>query len=279
MTTPSQASSNRSQTAGPDSSSRSRLEQLRDERGPKLGEPIERSSSSPKPISECRRYSQKPGLDVCKAPGDTPPIDGCNCPRCIEVRHQRAVREAYWRDASMPPRHAETPPGKLFGTEWQRRLADLTSRLGSGFLIALIGPRGTGKTQKAAETIRCATLDRGLPSLYCKIGEFFLELRATYSSQTSTERSVIERHLHPHLLVLDEIGVRAETTFEDTMFTLLIDRRYDAMKDTILISNQTREGLLGSVGKSIESRLLESGGIIMCDWASFRGRPPGAFGD
>ena len=129
------------------------------------------------------------------------------------------------------------------------------------------------------ETIRCATLGQGLNSRYCKIVEFFVQIRATYTSKTSSEELVIARHIHPDLLVLDEIGVRGETTFEDTMFTHLIDRRYDAMKDTILISNQTREGLLGSVGKSIESRLLESGGIITCDWASFRGRPPGAFGD
>lgn len=126
----------------------------------------------------------------------------------------------------MPRRHAETPAENLLGAEWRTKLADLTSRLGSGFLIVLIGPRGTGKTQLVAETIRCATLGQGLSSRYCKIVEFFVQIRATYTSKTSSEESVIARHIHPDLLVLDEIGVRGETTFEDTMFTHLIDRRY-----------------------------------------------------
>jgi hypothetical protein len=43
------------------------------------------------------------------------------------------------------------------------------------------------------------------------------------------------------------------------------------MRDTIMISNETPEKMLAQVGPSIEDRMRECGGIIECNWPSFRG--------
>ena len=66
---------------------------------------------------------------------------------------------------------------------------------------------------------------------------------------------------------------RAETQFEDRMISHLIDLRYDAMLDTILISNQAKESFADSIGKSAVSRLIETGEVIECNWESFRKKP------
>lgn len=42
------------------------------------------------------------------------------------------------------------------------------------------------------------------------------------------------------------------------------------MKDTIPIANLKEEEFLKSIGQSAESRLREVGGVIVCDWPSFR---------
>ena len=66
--------------------------------------------------------------------------------------------------------------------------------------------------------------------------------------------------------------VRGETEFENRVLDNLVDLRYDAGLDTILISNQTREEFGKPLGLTIISRIHESGDIIECKWESFRKR-------
>lgn len=102
---------------------------------------------------------------------------------------------------------------------------------------------------------------------------FFLALRATYSKDVpDTEGDVLSAFVAIRLLVIDEVGVRGEKPFEDRMLTTLIDERYDRKRDTVLISNQTAADFRAVLGESIVDRLRETGGIIECNWRSFRGR-------
>jgi len=54
------------------------------------------------------------------------------------------------------------------------------------------------------------------------------------------------------------------------MLTALIDYRYSQMRDTVIISNLKREAFTASMGASVVSRMIEAGGIIECNWPSFR---------
>ena len=72
------------------------------------------------------------------------------------------------------------------------------------------------------------------------------------------------------LLVLDEIQVRSDTEWENSVLTDLIDSRYAAVRSTLLIANLERSALAASLGDSVASRLEETGTIIPCDWPSFR---------
>jgi DNA replication protein DnaC len=191
-----------------------------------------------------------------KAPSSIELFRAANVPQ----RHQRKVRE-------------EPPP-------WVQARDKIIRKIGSGFLIALIGRRGPGKTQIAEQAIVIATsMQRS--ALYVRAMTIFLDLRATFKSEADSEASIVERYRTPKLLVIDEMQERGETPWEDRMLNHLIDLRYGDMSDTLLVANLTRKALAKSLGESISERLRETGGIIECTWASFRkaSNSPASTGD
>lgn len=138
-------------------------------------------------------------------------------------------------------------------------------------IIAVLGHRGAGKTHQA-----CALVNH-----FCSLGRsavimsamsFFLLVRATYRADAAeTEDQVIERLVRRDLLVLDELHERGDTPSEDRLLHRLINRRYERLKPTVLISNQTQEQFARQVGESIVDRIREGGRIITCGWSSLRG--------
>ncbi len=154
--------------------------------------------------------------------------------------------------------------------EQSEKIEVLEAKLGTGMLFALLGTRGTGKTQMAAELCKIAAT-KGIMARYNMAMEFFMELKETYRQHSErTEADVIRSYCSPQLLILDEVHERGETEWEDRLLTAMIDKRYSALKDTILISNQTPKVFCKTIGNSILSRLHETGGIVVCDWKSFR---------
>lgn len=169
--------------------------------------------------------------------------------------------------ANFPARHAERDLTE--GLEWNAALASLRARIGFGFLVAILGKRGAGKTQLAVEAIR-GRIEAGHTGRYVKAMDMLIRFREAFRKDGPSEGEVIEEFLKPSILVIDAMEERAETQFEDRMISHLIDLRYDAMLDTILISNQAKESFAESIGKSAVSRLIETGEVIECNWESFR---------
>src|SRR5262249_28160199 len=137
----------------------------------------------------------------------------------------RQRREAdLLRRSGAPPRHLNTTP--LLEENWCR--VDKTIRLHeeTGFIIALLGQRGVGKTQLGVEAIKRAAL-AGRPSLYVTAYDLFLEVRSTYrEGADKSEHDVLAKYSRPFLLVLDELGKRNETDWENNLLVELIDARY-----------------------------------------------------
>ena len=154
--------------------------------------------------------------------------------------------------------------------DWIAGYEELLNILGSGMTAALIGQRGTGKTQMAVELIRHACFQE-ITSRYKMTMDFFMDLKESYDNKAIiTESEIIKAYISPQLLVLDEIHERGDSSWENRLMTHMINKRYGAMKDTVLISNQTPEVFGKSIGNSILSRLNETGAIIVCNWESFR---------
>lgn len=149
---------------------------------------------------------------------------------------------------------------------WGETFREYSAKVGrDGVILALVGERGSGKTQLATEIGRAA-LNSDLSAYYTTAMEFFLRLQSAMNSREDSVLEIIQARKRPRILVIDEMQERGESAWEDRILTHLIDARYGAGKDTILIANQTPQAFAASVGTSIMRRLNETGGIIECNW-------------
>lgn len=156
---------------------------------------------------------------------------------------------------------------------WNNKFVKIAEAIkaGKGTLFMLAGERGCGKTQLSVCLIKML-LENGETARYNKTMDFFKSVKDTYKLPNKTENDVIKEYKSPKLLVLDEIQVRSESAWENNLLTYLIDIRYDYMLNTILIGNIAINKVRDNVGDSIYSRMEETGGIINCDWKSFRAK-------
>ena len=190
-----------------------------------------------------------------------------------DASRARELAEDLWRHSNAPKIHAE----RTLATEgpsaaaWNLKLEALTAKLGTGCTLAFVGDRGPGKTQMSVELIR-RSCRAGRSARYATAMEFFLAVRDGFRKDGPSQVEVLSRYETPALLVLDEMQVRGDTRWEDQLLTHLIDTRYRARRDTILIANLTHEAFDAAVGPNITGRIIESGGVLSFDWPSFRGR-------
>lgn len=169
-------------------------------------------------------------------------------------------------ESNIPKRHLDQK--EWTGDKWLKVESRLNARSGSGFIIALCGHRGTGKTQLAASLARSVALS-GKTVRYQTAMGFFLDIKESFDGKKS-EKEVIANYAAPRLLIFDEMQERGETAWEDRLITHLIDKRYGMEKDTLLITNQNTEEFQKSIGNSVASRISETGGFYLCDWPSYR---------
>lgn len=176
-------------------------------------------------------------------------------------------------EAKLPVRHAMCPV-RNNNESWNKAYATVCSRIGSGTILMLCGTRGSGKTQIAIEALRHGA-KCGKTLRYTSAMDFFMALKDSYRRDSrKSEYDVLAEHVKPSVLVIDEIGKRSDSDWENSLLFHLLDKRYCALKDTILISNQERGDALNGLGASLVSRIQETGGVIECSWKSFREARP-----
>lgn len=183
-----------------------------------------------------------------------------------------------------PDRHRANT--ELSGTEWQEAYQKALEIAESGGIIVCYGRRGTGKTQIAVEIAQNARFNNAelprrewtmqshpeyRPAIYCKAMEIFIDLKNSFQRPAApSEKAIIDKLASAAFLVVDEAHVRGETKYEDDKLTHIIDKRYDAMRPTMLITNLQRKEFAAQLSPSILSRIEEQGGGIECNWESFR---------
>lgn len=98
-------------------------------------------------------------------------------------------------------------------------------------------------------------------------------VKATYNASSEmTEREVIETYADYDLLVIDEVSVNYGTEADKIILFDILNRRYQAMKPTIFISNLSLPELTEFVGERVIDRMKENNGaVINFDWQSERG--------
>lgn len=184
------------------------------------------------------------------------------------AREKHPDADRLWNKSRVMPRHRIALLRKDAPADWQTTCTDLIGKIGTGFFVALVGKRGTGKTQIGAEIIRESCL-MGRESMYTDAIDIFVAVRETFSGERS-EKAAMTEYSRPQMLVIDEVQERGETAWEDRLLTSILNKRYGNLLDTLLISNLTAPEFAKSLGASAISRLVETGGIIECTWESFR---------
>lgn len=168
--------------------------------------------------------------------------------------------------ASFPAR-AIKDTASMRGPGLQKARETLLLLRNSSAILLVIGDRWTGKTVMA--TYWSGMLRTGR---YVKACDLFRRIRATFSKDShQREWDVLKPYVETDFLVIDEVQERKkDSEFEMVTLTNLIDKRYDAMKRTVLIANLKEEALNEYLGASIISRAQRSGGgLVVCDWPNY----------
>lgn len=152
--------------------------------------------------------------------------------------------------------------------------------VGVGAIVVLTGKRGTGKTTIAAQIAIARAMDASLPPWerqppYRKLSDVIARFKPLYADFGSTQTDALMESRDnscrgTRLAFFDEIHECDDQKLKDRILSDILDRRYAARNDTILISNQTPEEFTKTTSDSILSRIREHGATVACNWKSFR---------
>lgn len=154
----------------------------------------------------------------------------------------------------------------------QKYAADDSLDVGRNLL--LLGAPGTGKNMLAA--LVCKDLVAGgRIVLHTTVAKLVRRIRDSWRGGTfgDGETAAFEIFTKPDLLVLDEIGVQRGSEDEARIIFDVLNDRYDAMKGTVLISNERLSDIEAYLGKRTMSRILEQHVLVPFTWADYRCRP------
>ncbi len=107
--------------------------------------------------------------------------------------------------------------------------------------------------------------------LYTEAIKIVRNIKDTWRQKTS-EQTAIDKYVKPKVLVIDEIGVQYESNTETLFLTEIINDRYNQKKQTILSGNATVLEMQKILGDRVIDRFKESGGVLVCDWESYRSK-------
>lgn len=143
----------------------------------------------------------------------------------------------------------------------------------AGRCMIFMGTVGTGKTHLAVSIAR-HVLNSGGTAMFTRAHEAVSRVMETYRRDSQqSERQVLDMFRRPDLLIIDEIGRQRGTDNERMMLFEIINRRYDDVKPTIIISNMDKAGIERYMDEATIDRLRERKGVaVLCDWESYRSK-------
>jgi len=153
---------------------------------------------------------------------------------------------------------------------------------GVGAIIALIGARGTGKTTICSQMALDRAENESLPPWdrqppYRKLQSLVERYKPLYGNMGSVDMDALASARDwfcrtPSLAFIDEVHECEDLQIKNRLLTDILDRRYAARKDTIILSNQDEADFRRTTSDSILSRIDEHGLIIECTWESWRAK-------
>ena len=208
-------------------------------------------------IDECKKRA-----DEDQAKWDTLPEEEKQRIREEEQRRETATQReeliASYQNKGIPPR--------FYDVSWDNWISDTDDKLKAFQIVKneawktnlfLCGKSGTGKTHLAM----CLTKDG---AIYRRLPDIFREVRLDFNS----EQEIINRYGSLKLLIIDEVGRQKFSPFETNLFFEIIDKRWNNMVPTTLITNLNEKEFLAEYGTAIIDRLRPK--TVKFNWESRR---------
>lgn len=201
------------------------------------------------------------------------------CPKCIEgLDRIEAEKEA--KISWLSKRRENMRLGNYqANTDKQRYILDRCRKYVDNFgrvfelgsCLVFVGNPGTGKTHLATG-IAYDVMKAGFSVTYQRLYDLMIRIKSTYVKNAPENEATIIKSLSEYdLLVVDEVGLKGLTETEVALTYQLIDKRYENVKPTLLVSNLSQDDLEKSVGTRTIDRLYENHGVFLVfDWESNR---------
>ena len=151
--------------------------------------------------------------------------------------------------------------------------ANFDDNFGNGRCLLICGPVGVGKTHLASGMLRSLAMAH-YECRYITAIELIRWLRESWQKKSAmTEDEIIERLSKYALLVVDEVGVGYGTDAEKLQLFETINRRYNLVRPTVILSNLGISGLQQYLGERVIDRLRENQGtMLVLTGHSWRGK-------
>jgi DNA replication protein DnaC len=249
----------------------------------------------------CEKHGPYQAQVAFSSPQDkTGRVIGSGCPACKKERdafmqeakrksHEAEIKRKFLEDVEIAHSHSKIPlrfkektldTYMAEGDGQQKALAfarwyvenwdDLQSK-GTGLIFS--GKAGAGKTHLACGIIK-AINDKAGRAVFMTVQDARRYVKNTYRKDAGLqEEEAIDNLVRIGLLVLDEIGMDYGTDFNKALLFDMLNKRYENIKPTLLLTNLDPVALREYLGERLIDRMREGGGkMVTFTWESYRGK-------
>ncbi len=152
---------------------------------------------------------------------------------------------------------------------------NFSENLKQGRGLNFIGSVGTGKTHLAIG-IALEAIKQGYTPLFISVYSAIRHIKDSWRRDSDrSESEALDDLVSPDLLILDEVGVQFSSDTERLIIFDVLNRRYEDLRPTIILSNLTMEEISKVIGDRVVDRLRECNKAYLFNWESYRGKRNG----
>jgi DNA replication protein DnaC len=198
------------------------------------------------------------------------------CPVCAVEHASRRLMET----AAIPLRYqncdfasfiVETPAQQTVLETCRDYAEHFARHATAGTCLVFSGNPGTGKNHLATAIAR-TVLGRGRSVLQVTAYGLITRIRQTWGKGGGglSESEIVRALAEADLLIIDEVGKQFGGDGDQVHLFEVIHSRYLDMKPTIVLSNESAQGIEGYLGVAAFDRLCERGLLLQFDWHGHR---------
>jgi DNA replication protein DnaC len=174
------------------------------------------------------------------------------------LKEQRQRELEGWKRRGVTKRYFEATWENWISDTPEKKSAFKNAKQAWDKNLLFTGKNGTGKTHLAM----CLAKDG---ATYRRLPDIFREVRTDFEG----EKEILEYYGERKLLIIDEIGRQKFSDFEINLFFEIIDRRWNNVLNTLIITNLSPQEFTEFYGTAIVDRLRPL--VVRFDWESARG--------